>query len=143
LKRNPTSNRRLSGNLKPETICTISIFLHLNTLLRILGGRFAMTTQQNIFERIQKCMPELSKFGVQDVGLFGSYVRNEQSPSSDIDILVDFKPTNENFDNYMAVYDLFERLFKNEKINLVTRNGLSRHIGPQILMEVLYVKRSD
>jgi predicted nucleotidyltransferase len=39
----------------------------------------------------------------------------------------------------MAVCDLFEDLFKNEKVEVVTKNGLSKHIGPKILKEVLYV----
>ena len=77
--------------------------------------------------------------GVNSIGLFGSYSRNEQTPKSDIDILVDFEPNKENFDNFMATYDLFEQVFKNEKIEVVTKNGLSPYIGPKILMEVQYV----
>ena len=53
--------------------------------------------------------------------------------------MVDFEPEQENFDNYMAVYDIFETLFKNEKIEIVTKNGLSKYIGPKILNEVMYV----
>jgi predicted nucleotidyltransferase len=53
--------------------------------------------------------------------------------------LIDFEAEKENFDNYMAVYDLFEKLFKNEKIEVVTINGLSPYIGPAILNEVQYV----
>lgn len=82
---------------------------------------------------------QLSKYGVSNIGLFGSYLRNEQSNGSDIDLLVDFNPEQENFDNYMAVYDLFENLFENEKVEIVTKNGLSKYIGPKILNEVLYV----
>jgi len=39
----------------------------------------------------------------------------------------------------MAVYDMFESLFKNEKIEIVTKNGLSKYIGPKILKDVMYV----
>jgi predicted nucleotidyltransferase len=39
----------------------------------------------------------------------------------------------------MAVFDLFEILFVNEKLELVTKNGLSPYIGPSILKEVEYV----
>ncbi len=85
------------------------------------------------------CKPELSKLGIRNIGLFGSYIRDEQSAGSDIDILIDFEPSKENFDNYMAVYDLFERLFNNEKVEVVTKNGLSPYIGPKILNEVVYV----
>ena len=98
-----------------------------------------MTTRENILKTLQSNKLKLSRFGVRNVGLFGSYLRNEQSKGSDIDLLIDFEPEKENFDNYMAVYDLFEQLFKNEKIEVVTKNGLSPHIGPQILNEVQYV----
>jgi hypothetical protein len=98
-----------------------------------------MTTKENILNKLRLHKTELSQFGISAIGLFGSYVRNEQSEKSDIDLLVDFKPEEENFDNYMAVYDIFERLFKNEKIEIVTKNGLSPHIGPKILNEVVYV----
>lgn len=98
-----------------------------------------MTTKENILAILKHNKSELSKFGVSEIGLFGSYIRNEQSDNSDIDLLINFKPESENFDNYMAVYDIFENLFKNEKIEIVTKNGLSKYIGPRILNEVEYV----
>lgn len=101
--------------------------------------RNIMTTKDYILSTIKTHKVELKKFGIQNIGLFGSYVRNEQSKKSDIDILIDFDPDKESFDNFMAVYDYFERLFKNEKVEIVTRNGLSPHFGPKILKEVLYV----
>lgn len=98
-----------------------------------------MTTKNFILTTIKNNKPEFIKLGIRNIGLFGSYVRDEQSDKSDIDILIDFEPDKENFDNYMAVYDIFERLFKNERIEIVTKNGLSQYIGPRILNEVLYV----
>lgn len=98
-----------------------------------------MTTKENIISVLKAHKQELSKYGVSTIGLFGSYLRNEQSTQSDIDLLIDFEPDKENFDNYMAVYDLFENLFRNEKVEIVTKNGLSKHIGPKILNTVLYV----
>lgn len=98
-----------------------------------------MTTKENIITVLKSYKPELSKFGVQNIGLFGSYLRDEQSDKSDIDILIDFEPEKENFDNYMAVYDMFESIFENEKIEVVTKNGLSKYIGPKILKDVMYV----
>ena len=38
----------------------------------------------------------------------------------------------------MSVYDILENLFRDEKIDIVTKNGLSPYIGPQILKEVVY-----
>ena len=98
-----------------------------------------MTTKENIIATLKSYKPALSIFGVQNIGLFGSYSRNEQSDKSDIDLLIDFEPEKENFDNYMAVYDIFESIFKDEKVEVVTKNGLSKHIGPRILNDVMYV----
>ena len=98
-----------------------------------------MTTKENIISTLKFHKHELLKFGVQNIGLFGSYLRNEQSDKSDIDLLIDFEPEKENFDNYMAVCDIFENAFKNEKIEIVTKNGLSQYIGPKILKDVKYV----
>lgn len=98
-----------------------------------------MITKESILTKLKSNKSELSKFGIRNVGLFGSYVRNEQSAQSDIDLLIDFEPDKENFDNYMAVCDIFEDLFKNERLEIVTKNGLSPYIGPKILNEVMYV----
>lgn len=98
-----------------------------------------MTTKDYILTTIKTHKAELTKLGIQNVGLFGSYLKDEQFKKNDIDILIDFHPDKENFDNYMAVYDYFEKLFKNEKVEIVTKNGLSPYIGPKILKEVIYV----
>ena len=98
-----------------------------------------MINKDYILTTIKLNKSKLEKLGIKNVGLFGSYIRNEQSDDSDIDILLDFEPDKENFDNYMKAYDLFEELFSNEKVEIVTKNGLSPYIGPKILMEVVYV----
>ncbi|HEY9116116.1 MAG TPA: nucleotidyltransferase domain-containing protein [Bacteroidales bacterium] len=98
-----------------------------------------MTTKEYILSTIKDNKSNFSRFGIREIGLFGSYVRNQYSENSDIDILIDFEPDKENFDNYMAAYDLFEKIFQNEKIEIVTKNGLSPYIGPKILNEVEYV----
>ncbi|WP_297518126.1 nucleotidyltransferase family protein [Flavobacterium sp.] len=98
-----------------------------------------MTTKEHILKTLKSNKLKLTKFGIRSVGLFGSYLHGEQSIESDIDLLIDFEPEKENFDNYMAACDLFEKIFKNKKIEVVTKNGLSPYIGPKILNEVLYV----
>jgi len=97
-----------------------------------------MTSRNNILSVIRRHKPQLASFGVNRIGLFGSYVRNEQKPQSDIDILVDFESEKETFDNFMNLYSYLEELFVNEKIEVVTVNGLSPYIGQHILKEVSY-----
>lgn len=98
-----------------------------------------MTTKELILSTLKSKESEISKYGIRAIGLFGSYVRDEQAEHSDIDILVDFEPDKENFDNYMAVCDMIEKMFKNQRVEIVTKNGLSPYIGPKFLNEVKYV----
>jgi hypothetical protein len=57
---------------------------------------------------------------------------------SDIDILVEFMPEKHTFDNFMEVAFLLEELL-GRKVELVTTEALSPHIGPHILREVARV----
>ena len=97
-----------------------------------------MTNKKYILSEMKQQKRKLQNFGIVRIGLFGSYVREEQSENSDIDILIEFEPEKENFDNYMSVYDILENMFRSEKVEIVTKNGLSPYIGPQILKEVIY-----
>lgn len=97
-----------------------------------------MSNKAQILLLLKHKIGDLSQFGVSNIGLFGSYARGEQTKDSDIDILIDFIPEKETFDNYIKVCEFLETLFQGNKIDIVTKNGLSQHIGPQILKEVLY-----
>ena len=97
-----------------------------------------MTNKEYILSEMHQHKNELNSLGVVKIGLFGSYARGEQSDNSDIDILIEFAPDKETFDNYMTVYDILEDIFKNERVEVVTKNSLSSHIGPKILKEVVY-----
>lgn len=96
------------------------------------------SAKESVLQKIKSVKAELALYGIRDIGVFGSYARGEQTDVSDIDILIDFEPHRENFDSYMAVYDILEALFGNRRIDIVTKNGLSPYIGPQILQEVQY-----
>lgn len=98
-----------------------------------------MQKKEDILAILKKHKVALSRLGVRNIGLFGSYVRGEQTGESDIDVLLDFDPDQENFDNFMAACDLIEELFGNQKVDVVTKNGLSPYIGPEILQSAVYV----
>ena len=88
-----------------------------------------------IFKRILDEKKQLALYGVKNIGLFGSFVRGEQTPLSDIDILVEFTPEKHTFDNFMEVAFLLEEIL-GRKVELITPEALSQHIGPYILREV-------
>jgi len=59
-----------------------------------------MLTKQEIFKTIQDNKELIKSFGVTEIGLFGSYVSNEQTENSDIDILVDFPKEKKNIKEF-------------------------------------------
>ena len=75
---------------------------------------------------------------MKKLGLFGSFVREEQGVESDVDLLVEFEPGKKTFDNFIQLSFFLEDLFK-RRVELVTSESLSPYIGPHIMNEVEYV----
>jgi uncharacterized protein len=94
-------------------------------------------TKQDIMEVLQQNQARLKTLGVRKIGLFGSFVRGEQHPDSDIDLLVEFEAGQKTFDAFMELSFLLEEVFQ-RRIELVTVESLSPYIGPYILEEVEY-----
>ena len=92
-------------------------------------------SKEAVLQSILEVRPQLVRLGVRSIGLFGSFVRNEQTPSSDVGILVEFSPGRHTFDNFMDVSLLLEEVL-GRNVDLVTRESLSPYIGPHILREV-------
>lgn len=91
-----------------------------------------------IISKLKELKPTLEKdYNVTEVGVFGSFVRNEQNEQSDIDILVDYKDGTSILTLGGLQYMLSE-LF-NTKVDIVMKKTLKRRIGKQILSEVIYV----
>ena len=79
----------------------------------------------------------MAEFGATSLSLFGSVARNEASPDSDVDILVDF-PAPPTFDQYMGLKLRLEDLL-GRRTDLVTRRGLRPHARHSIETEALRV----
>ena len=78
-----------------------------------------------------------SEFGVKQIGVFGSYVRNEQTKNSDADILVEFDRPVGLF-RFMELEEYLAKLLKT-KVDLVSKKALKPYIGRRILNEVVYI----
>ncbi len=85
--------------------------------------------------KLHEMLPELKEeYNVSYIGLFGSYVRGEDTPESDLDVLVEFSRTPTifrfvNLENYLS-----DKL--GVKVDLVMRSALKPNIGKYILREV-------
>jgi predicted nucleotidyltransferase len=94
--------------------------------------------KKEIIRIIKKSKPEMeSHFGVQRLGLFGSYVREKQGKRSDIDILVTFNRDIDLFD-FLDLREYLEGQL-HAKVDLVMESALKPAIGKRILAEVEYV----
>jgi predicted nucleotidyltransferase len=94
--------------------------------------------KQEIIKIIRNKKPEMeSRYGVQRLGLFGSYVRERQKKKSDIDILVTFNRDIDLFD-FLDLRKYLESQLQ-AKVDLVMETALKPAIGKRILSEVEYV----
>lgn len=84
-----------------------------------------------IEELKEKIIPLLKEAGVERSALFGSYVRGDNTASSDIDILVDFPAKTTLVDVARLQRLLEERL--NKKVDLVSYNAISPLIKDSVM----------
>lgn len=96
-----------------------------------------MKTKQDVLKILHQNRERLRGFGVERIGLFGSFVREEQHPDSDIDLLVEFAAEQKTFDAFMDLVFFLEEILQH-KVELVTVESLSPYLGPHILKEVEY-----
>jgi predicted nucleotidyltransferase len=105
---------------------------------RNLKDRQASPALDEILNTLRARLPELrERYGVASLGVFGSYVRGEQRPRSDLDILVEF----ERAPTLFRLVDLQDEIrgLAGVKVDLVIKRTLKPAIGRHILSEVVYV----
>lgn len=77
------------------------------------------------------------RYGVARIGIFGSVVRDEDTPASDIDVIVEFREGEETFDHFMDLKFYLEDLL-GRKTDLVIADTLKPRIRDAVLREVVY-----
>ena len=96
------------------------------------------TSKEELITVLRDHQRELVEMGVRRLAVFGSFVRGEARPESDIDLLVEFEPGRKTFDNFMRLSFFLEDIL-GRPVDLVTTESLSSYIGPHILKEAQYV----
>jgi predicted nucleotidyltransferase len=95
-------------------------------------------TLDSILTILREAKPELrSRYSVTYLGVFGSYVRGEHRPTSDVDVLVEF-------DQAPTIFRFLElrrhlATLLGVKVDLVMKKTLKPYIGKRILAEVISV----
>jgi len=96
-------------------------------------------TFAQLLAQLRTLLPDLRKrYGVRSLGIFGSYVRGEQQPDSDLDLLVEFDDRALSLLDFIRVENELSDLL-NLKVDLVEKRALKPHIGRRILSEVVSV----
>lgn len=98
-------------------------------------------TRDEAIRRLQDAEPEIRSLGVERLALFGSMLRDEAGPASDVDLLVGFAPGTKSFDRLLALSDLLEERL-GRRVEVVTTEALSPFLGPRILAEAEDVLRA-
>ncbi len=92
----------------------------------------------NLRDILRRELPSLAQcYHVASLGLFGSYVRHENRPDSDLDVLVTFTEALSLFRLIELENHLSDLL--GVKVDLVMRDALKPQIGRQVLAEVVPV----
>jgi len=93
-------------------------------------------TKEEILEFLRKNKEFFKKeFDVDNIMLFGSYARGEQTGASDIDILIDTEK--KDFDNRCRLKELLEERFQ-KKVDLLYHDSVRRFIMRNIKDELIY-----
>jgi len=79
----------------------------------------------------------IERFKILELGLFGSYVRGEQTKDSDVDILVEFSQVPTLFDLVEIEYLISDKL--GLPVDLIDKKSLKAALREQILNETVYL----
>lgn len=77
----------------------------------------------------------IKSFGVRGLSLFGSSVRGEETPDSDLDFIVEFEK--KSFDSYMDLKLFLEELF-GRRVDLVLADRIKPRLRATILREAIH-----
>lgn len=101
-----------------------------------MSGDDMLSKQDILNELTENINTWKEKYGVKRIGLFGSYNREEQNESSDIDIVVEFNELS--FDHYMDLKISLEELFQ-KPIDLIIVDVIKPTLKPIILKNVTFI----
>lgn len=99
-----------------------------------MKGPFSKNEIINLIKKDKNFLQE--NFGVINIGLFGSYAKDQQTPESDIDLLVEF--VEPRFEWLASLCNYMEQKF-NKKVEIVRKGNLSRsNFIERVEREVIY-----
>lgn len=96
-----------------------------------------MLTLRQILDNLRDHRTSLSeRYGIRTIAVFGSYVRQEQTPESDVDVIVEFDRS-----LGLAFVDLADELegILGTRVDLVSRGAMNQKVYESISPDLRYV----
>lgn len=100
-------------------------------MLKMMKDRVVKKIDKNAI--IKKLVSSLTKRGAKRIRIFGSYARGEQTPKSDIDVLVEFKERKSLLDFVRIEREVSEEI--GVKVDLLTEKAISPYLKDRINKE--------
>ena len=98
-----------------------------------------ITSKHQVIQILKSNLSYLkSQFKIDQIGIFGSYSRDDYTDTSDIDILVKFLNVKISLLDFIRLKNYLSEILS-LKVDLVTPNALKGPVKENILMEVIYV----
>jgi uncharacterized protein len=98
-----------------------------------------LPTKREVLKYLKDLKPILeAKYGISELGLFGSFSFGKQKKDSDLDILVRFKkPPSFSLEGSLTI--MLENFFQGRKVDLTNKDEIKRDLKESILGSVIYV----
>ena len=94
-----------------------------------------MSLHDDLLERREEILVIAARHGARRVRVFGSVVRGEETPESDLDLLVEFEPGRSLLDHIALAQDLNDLLGR--EVDVVTEGGLHWYIRNRVCREAV------
>lgn len=110
---------------------------------RRIARRRTPARREDIVEILNTHRRQIERFGVRSLSLFGSVVRGEAKPHSDVDLLVEFEPdTVLGLFAFVELKNVLEGLL-GRPVDLITGANIKPRIKKRVMAEALPVFRGE
>ncbi len=82
---------------------------------------------------------ELKRLGVEKIALYGSVARNEATPQSDVDVLVELADAFLTLEGYMDLCFYLEELFERH-VDVTTFRSIKPHMRDRVQADAVYAE---
>jgi len=94
-------------------------------------------TRENALRTLETNGRQLRRLGVERIALYGSVARDEATPQSDVDVLVELADAFLTLEGYMDLCFYLEELF-GRRVDVTTFRSIKPHMRDRVLADAVY-----